>query len=179
MRAWSDAAVAGRSFMTTGPMLEFTVNGAGPGDSLNLNADAKVVDVSLSVRSEVAAVSDIEVIANGTVAKHFRIDRATKSGTLPQKLTYRFQLPLSGSTWFAARAYGEQVAGLPDAEAHTNPIFVLRGEEPIANMASVNWLLARLDERIAKIEAMNFEKKADVLQYYRDCRALLAARLGG
>jgi hypothetical protein len=46
-------------------------------------------------------------------------------------------------------------------------------------MTSVNWLLARLDERIAEIEAMDFEKKADVLQYYQDCRALLAARLGG
>ncbi len=179
MRAWTDGAVAGRSFMTTGPMLDFTVNEAGPGDSLNLDADATVVNVSLSVRAEVATVSDVEIIANGTTAKHFRVDRTTKAGRLPQKLTYQFQLPLNGSTWFAARAYGEQVAGLPDAEAHTNPIYVMRGDTPIGSTASVNWLLARLDERIAEIELMNFKKKADVLQYYRDCRALLAARLGG
>jgi hypothetical protein len=131
------------------------------------------------VRSELSAVSDVQIIANGLPAKHFRIDRTTKAGRLPQQLTYRFQLPLSGSTWFSARAYGEQASGLPDAEAHTNPMYVLRGEEPIANVASVNWLLARLDERIAEIGTMDFEKKADVLQYYQDCRALLAARLIG
>lgn len=179
MRAWTDAAVAGRSFMTTGPMLEFTVNDAGPGDSVKIEAGTQTVDIFLTVRSELSAVSDVQIIANGLPAKHFRIDRTTKAGRLPQQLTYRFQLPLSGSTWFSARAYGEQASGLPDAEAHTNPMYVLRGEEPIANVASVNWLLARLDERIAEIGTMDFEKKADVLQYYQDCRALLAARLIG
>jgi hypothetical protein len=179
MRAWTDAAVAGRSFMTTGPMLTFMVNGSGPGDTINVDADNDAVQVGLVLLSEVATVSDVEIVANGVVVRHFRIDRATRAGDLPQRLSYQFQLPLNGSTWFAARAYGEQVKGLPDAEAHTNPVYVLRGEEPIANMTSVNWLLARLDERIAEIEAMDFEKKADVLQYYQDCRALLAARLGG
>lgn len=179
MRAWTDAAVTGRSFMTTGPMLDFTVNGAGPGESVNVDAGTAMVEVALSLRSEVTPVSDIEIVANGTAAKHFRIDRTTRAGDLPQKLTYHFQLPVSGSTWFAARAYGEQVEGLPDAEAHTNPIYLLRGEEPIANADSVKWLLAKLDERIAEIAAMDFERKPEVLQYFNDCRALLAARIGG
>jgi hypothetical protein len=177
MRAWTDAAVAGRSFMTTGPMLEFTVDGAGPGETVNVDESASTVEVALSIRSEVATVSDIEILANGVAARHFRIDRSTRAGDLPQRLNYRLKLPLSGSTWFAARAYGEQVAGLPDAEAHTNPVYILRGGAPIANSDSVQWLLAKLDANIAEITAMDFEKKSDVLQYYNDCRALLSARL--
>jgi len=179
MRAWTDAAVAGRGFMTTGPMLEFTVNDAGTGETVNVDAGTETVEVALSIRSEVAPVSDIEILANGVAVRHFRIDRTTRAGELPQQLSYRFELPFSGSTWFAARAYGGQVEGLPDAEAHTNPVYVLRGEAPIANADSVNWLLAKLDANIAEIEAMQFENKPDVLQYYNDCRALLASRLAG
>ena len=179
MRAWTDGAVAGRSFMTTGPMLSFTVNGALPGDTLNLESEPAPVEVALTVQSEVAPISDIEIIANGKVLKHFRIDRQTPSGQLPQKLAYHLQLPLSESTWLAVRAHGEQVPGLPNAEAHTNPIYVIRQNKPIADPTSVAWLLSRLDERTAEIEAMNFERRPEVLQYFKDCRALLAARAGG
>lgn len=179
MRAWTDGAVAGQSFMTTGPMLDFKVNDALPGDTLDLEGEPGSVKIGLTVRSEVASVSDIEILGNGKVLKHFRIDRQTPAGQLPQKLSYRLSLPLSESTWLAARAHGEQVPGLPNAEAHTNPIYVILGNKPISDADSVAWLLARLDERTAEIEAMNFERKPEVLQYFKDCRALLAARSGG
>ena len=179
MRAWTDAAVAGRSFITTGPMAQFSVNGAGPGEAVTLPEDATEVDVTLEIRSEIAPVTDIEFIANGTVVKHIPID-AESSHALPQHLAFREQLPVTGSTWFTVRAHGEQTPGLPDAEVHTNPVYVMRGEQPIKNAGSVQWLLGKLDGRIAIIEAMeDFEKKADVLQYFNDCRALLAAKGSG
>ena len=53
----------------------------------------------------------------------------------------------------------------------------LRGEEPIRNKESVGWLLARLDERIEAIEAMDeFEKKGDVLAFFNTCREQLVER---
>lgn len=180
MRAWTEAATAGKSFITTGPVIDFTVNGAGPGAEVVVAEDAETVDVSLHVRSEVAPISDIEFIANGEVIRHFRLDRNTPVYELPQTLRYQLRLPVEGSTWFAVRAHGKHPSGLPDAEAHTNPIYVLREEAPIRNDASVKWLLAKLDERIAIIEEMeDFEKKGDVLAYFQDCRAQLAARFGG
>jgi len=175
MRAWVDAAVAGRSFVTTGPMVEFTVNNAGPGEEVPLKEDATTVDVSLLVRAEVAPITDIECIANGQIVRHFKLDEQSPAYALPQKLRYSFKVPVSGSTWFAVRVHGEQVAGLPDAEAHTNPVYVLRGEEPIRNSASVEWLLAKLDERIAVLQSMEeFDKKAEVLEYFSACRKQLA-----
>ena len=65
-----------------------------------------------------------------------------------------------------------------DAEAHTNPIYVIRGDQPIANTESLAWLLAKLDERIKILESLeDFEKKPDVLQYFNDCRSQLAGKL--
>ncbi len=177
MQAWTDGLVAGKSFFTTGPMVEFTVEGASPGDTVTLDGEATSVTVKLTVRTEVTKIGAIDVMANGKVVKTMRIDGMTPAYELPQRLNYTFKLPLSESTWFAARAYNETSSGLPDAEAHTNPVYVMRGEAPIANTASVSWLLVKLDERIAIIEAMaDFEKKAEVLQFFNDCRTQLASK---
>ncbi|MBX3177678.1 MAG: CehA/McbA family metallohydrolase [Candidatus Hydrogenedentes bacterium] len=174
MRAWIDAAVAGHSFFTTGPMLELTVNGAGPGETLTVDSSVAEVAVSVRARSEVAPIREIQIIANGAIVERF----AASPDRLPQDLTRQVSVPINGSTWIAARAHGEQVEGLPDAEAHTNPVYVLRNGEPITNADSVAWLLDRLDAQIAVIEALeDFPRKQDVLAYYQECRALLAARL--
>lgn len=177
MKAWTSGLVAGRSFFTTGPMLEFTVNSTSPGGELAYEADVESVTVRLTLRSEVAAISAIDVYANGKIAKKIRLDQQTSAYELPQKLNYTFRLPLGESTWFAAHAYGESTPGLPDVEAHTNPVYVIKDGEPIANTKSVQWLLAKLDERIRAVEAMEeFEKKADVLAYFNDCRSQLATK---
>jgi len=154
MQAWTEGLVAGRSFFTTGPMVEFTVDSAPPGDEVQREADAESVTVRLTVHSEVAPISAIDVFANGRVVNSMRIDKITRAYDLPQRLNYTFRLPLTESTWFAVRAYGNSKPSLPDVEAHTNPVYVIRGEKPIANNASVDWLIRKLDEQIAAIEAM-------------------------
>jgi hypothetical protein len=177
MGAWTDGLVAGKSFFTTGPVVEFTVDGAAPGETLQRDEDRSSVVVSVKLRSEIAPVSEIDIIANGNVVRHFRLDKQTPAYALPQRLNYTFKLPLTESTWYAVRAHGETMKGLPDVEVHTNPVYVIRGGQPIANTASVEWLLAKLDERITIIEAMeDFERKGDVLQYFNDCRSQLAAK---
>ncbi len=177
MQAWTDGLVAGKSFFTTGPMVEFSVDGATPGETVTHDESTETVTIRLTVRSEVAAVGAIDVVANGAIVRKIRLDQQTPAYELPQRLNYTFKLPLTESTWFAVRAHGESMAGLPDVEAHTNPVFVMKGEAPIANNGSVDWLLAKLDERIASLQAMDdFEKKADVLAFFNDCRVQLAAK---
>ena len=79
--------------------------------------------------------------------------------------------------WVSARAHGEQLEGFPDAEAHTNPVYVIRNGKPIRHSESVEWLLKKLDERIANHTARDFEKKEQVLAYFKACREQLASRL--
>jgi hypothetical protein len=99
--AWFAALKAGHTFVTTGAMLEFTVNGkiagseieAKPGDMLRIKAAAS---------GEAVAPRYLEVVQQGNVV------RSTKSGTL------EFTLPVTASTWIAARCFG----------AHTTPVYV-------------------------------------------------------
>ena len=65
--------------------------------------------------------------------------------------------------------------GRPDAEAHTNPIYLtIDGKLPYAT-ADVDWLIARVDELITALDKRKFEEKPMALEFYRKSRAKLVA----
>ena len=77
MRAWTDAAVAGRSFITTGPMVEFhrERRGAG-GRRWHWPKMPPRWTSALFVRSEVAPITDIECIVKRKSRAAFPARRA-------------------------------------------------------------------------------------------------------
>jgi hypothetical protein len=49
-------------------------------------------------------------------------------------------IELSHSSWIAARAFGQAPSGAPDAESHTNPVYVdLNGRAPYDRDLSIAW----------------------------------------
>lgn len=127
---WIDGIRHGRTFATNGPLLFLTVNGQPPGTEVRLDASEDRVLV------EARAVCNygldcVEIVSNGGVVKHIE----AKGGQTEVACAERVRL--KGSAWFAARTRG-RVA--PDAyggiapwnlHAHTSPIYVLSGNEPI------------------------------------------------
>ncbi len=80
------------------------------------------------------------------------------------------ELAVDSSTWIAVRATAKSGQGREDVEAHTNPIYVqLEGSRPIRR-ASVEWLLTKLDGRIADNAARTFEEKRRILDYLNKSR---------
>ncbi|MEZ6061451.1 MAG: CehA/McbA family metallohydrolase [Planctomycetaceae bacterium] len=65
MENWLDGLANGRTFVTNGPILQLSVNGAEPGDSLSAESDS--VRVKAVVESHVP-FDHVEIIVNGTVA---------------------------------------------------------------------------------------------------------------
>ena len=103
---WTDAVVAGRSFFTTGPLLEFLVNGAGPGDTVVVAQSASELQINVAMTSAVAPVEAIDIIANGRVVKRLSVE----SGSLPQRVTVRTTIPCVESMW-VGRAGAWQAVG--------------------------------------------------------------------
>jgi hypothetical protein len=170
--SWAQAVVDGKSFVTTGPLPTLTVDGKEPGDTVQVDADTKTVSVALQLASEVAVVNTVEILVNGAVA----FSRTVPAEGPVTRIEIAKNLPLTGSAWIAARAYHQREDGLPDVEAHTNPVYVIQDDQPVRRAESARWLLAKLDERIGLIEAMDFAEKGDVLALFRASRAKLAAR---
>ena len=109
--AWVKSLKAGRSFVTNGPMIEFTANGKFLGDTIVLSAPG---EVRVQASAEAATpLSKIEVVHNGAVVAAREIESSARSAALDQTV----QIQKSG--WLGARVYG---AG--GSQAHTSPIYV-------------------------------------------------------
>lgn len=169
---WLRAAAAGRSFFTTGPLLLLEVAGKRPGSIIEVAEDLPTrLKTKIRVRSEVAPVTHVDLVINGRVEQTLRVPRQTSTG---RWLEMTAELNLTESSWIAASAYSSSATGNPDAEAHTNPVYVYRGKQRPYAAADLNWLLAKLDGRIAFHTKRKISTgKEQVLRYFERARAKL------
>jgi hypothetical protein len=133
--------------------------------------------VRVRVRSEVAPVSRVEILVNGVVWKTRDVpgDRGRGEWFEVEEI-----VPVSQSSWIAARAASSGPTAKADAEAHTNPVYVeLHGKAPYA-VQDLDWLLAKVDGQIAQTQRRQFDEQLRVLDYYqRARRQLLEIREAG
>ncbi len=130
---------AGRSFVTTGPFLDFRVDGFAPGEVVDAG------DRELEIRlASAVPVERVEVLVNGEVV--FEDEGLTSPG----KKSYSGRVTLPAGGWIAARARGGATRW-PAMDsypfAHTAPLWIGRvgSTDPDAARASARELLAWLD----------------------------------
>jgi TolB protein len=140
MKSYVDALRQGRSFVSSGPQLDFTVAGVGPGGVVTKGGQ---VEWKLDAYSAVA-VQKVEVLVNGKVV--WRGDGLSAPG----KRTYGGKISVPAGGWVAARVYGGPPAW-PSQEsypfAHTSAIWFKRvgSTDPAAVRAAASDLLRALD----------------------------------
>jgi putative membrane-bound dehydrogenase-like protein len=168
---WLKAAAEGRSFVTTGPLLLLEVDGERPGGAIRLSGPgAHRVRVRVRVKSHVAPVQTVQVIALGKVVFAEAVapeDQMGRWAELDQTID------LDHSSWIAARAFGLTRTGAPDAEAHTNPVYVDIGDKAPYNRDSLDRLIGQLDGQMALHRKRDFAEKARVLDYFQKSRDIL------
>ncbi len=136
------ALKAGRSFVSTGPMLDFHVGRAGPGQVVPRGSGTQAW--TLSVHSAVP-VDTVEIVVNGAVVERLAGFAAPGS----KSYSGTIQLPVGG--WIGARASGPPTRSWPAMDsyafAHTAPVWIARvgSTEPGARMTAARDLLRALD----------------------------------
>lgn len=167
-RAFVETLAAGRSFATSGPMLFLTVEGKKPGEILRFDGKAdRTLRLDARVYSPQHSVRNLDLIVNGRVVER-RFDAAGRS-----EWSLGHLLPLHGSCWIAAHAYGDG-----GTEAHTNPIYVYVDNQHPFDATSARHILTRLDSSIAAITlpavaARLNELKTELQRHIRDRRSAL------
>ncbi len=171
MEAWLRGMARGESFFTSGPLLLLEVDGNRPGAQiLKSGAGPHLITVSIRVRSEVAPVTHVQLIANGRVVREMKVPASVgKGGWLELEQT----IQVDESAWVAARAYSLSRLGTPDAESHTNPVYVyLDGRAPY-EQSSLDALVTAIDEQIAVHKKRTFPEQAKVIAYFEHSRDIL------
>jgi len=168
---WLAAVAAGRSFFTTGPLVLLEVDGEKPGAQLHqAGAGPHRVRARVRVRCEVTPVTDVDLIVNGRVVANRRLTRAEGQGSW---IELDHELALTESSWIAARAYSNAPIKQPDAEAHTNPVFVYLDNRAPFQRAALDAWVARIDQQIALHTKRVFAERAKVLAYFQRARDVL------
>ncbi len=137
--AYLAALKAGRSFVTTGPLLDFEVGDGRPGDAVPGGGTEWTLDLHSAV-----AVARVEILVNGEVvwSDHGLDAAGTRS--------YGGRLTLPAGGWVAARAVGS-VTRWPAMNsypfAHTSPVWIeaVGSTDPAAAQRAAQELLRMLD----------------------------------
>lgn len=186
-QTWIDALKHGRTFVTTGPMLSFSVNEQDIGSELHLQSGDEV-----SLEAEVRApfgqypVEKLELVQNGKVIAVQHNDAGADS------IKISMPAQISTSSWFAARAYGPEILpyngwqamsaamgpmakGTP-VMAHTSPVYVNIPGSNIWSMEDAAFLAQKCDEAIAWArETARFHNEAqrdEIIALYKKAKSV-------
>ena len=147
--AWAAGQKAGRSFVSTGPMLELTVDGKRIGSTLRL-AKAGRVKVQAKANAQFP-LNKVELIVNGQVVQTLKL--------ADDKLSAKLDGPLDLKTtgWIALRASGPAAPPLAPRGlwAHTSPVYVEIPDELPDARGDAAYFLKWIDRLEADLKKRN------------------------
>lgn len=136
-RAWLSALKAGRTFVSNGPLLSFTVDGHSAGADITLPAGVHPLTARISLRSSVP-VEQLEIVANGVVLAPIPLSRDSTRADV------EIPLPVTRSAWLTLRAWSRRSHGaVLDVYpfATTSPIYVTVAGQPIRSPQAAQYFV--------------------------------------
>ena len=143
---WIRGLDEGRSFVTTGPMLQARANDRWPGASFGLDG-ATALRLRADARSE-HPLEAIELIENGELVRRFAPTNRREADGYSNALTFEHRPQRSG--WIVWRCFERR----PDGRlryAHTAPWhFTVPGRPLLPRREQIEWLVASVKTEIAR-----------------------------
>lgn len=146
---WIRALKQGRTFFTSGPLLEFNLNALGPGETLKLPAGG----ASITIKAQVWAFTPL---ARVSIYRNGRVWREVPLGK--DRLGARIQetVRIDESAWFSLTAEGPAGSHPLDAlypQAATSAIRVYVGEQKIRSRESAEYFVRWIDKLLGMADA--------------------------
>lgn len=142
---WFDAIKQGRTFVTNGPMPQLSVNGAGPGESVDLRRGQSVqVNATVAGDPGWSSPKRLELIHRGRV-----VASESSPNADCERLSIHRELRIDDGGWIAVRAFGHD-----GSETHTTPVYVTVGEDWHGDRQSVPSLVDKQLAVLHEIEHM-------------------------
>jgi hypothetical protein len=156
-KGWVDAIRGGRTFVTNGPLLRFSVNGAQPGEEVRLPESGGVLAIEAGYES-IVPVRKLELFLNGKSMDVQKTVRVQRSG------------------WITLRATGPASHPVDDAEivAETSPVYISCGGRPVRSRSDAEYFIRWIDDVARQAEQhpgwRSSEQKRHVLAQFAEAR---------
>jgi hypothetical protein len=171
---WIEAVRAGRTFVTSGPLLNFTVNGQPPGAVLDVPAGA-AVRVRAEVRS-LRPLARLEILANN------RLVAGVDVSDTPAQAVVEAEVSLPQGGWLVARCWGPYDDALEDWHAaQSSPVYVqVEGRRPPADPAAVARFAEQLQQMLRWVaeeaRCEDEQQRQRLAAVFQEARATLLGR---
>ena len=159
---WCKNVAAGRTFHSGGPILRFTVDGHGLGDTVRVSGNGGTVEVEATAES-ILPIHTLEVVHNG------RVVASTEEKNGARKLHLRASVRVEGHSWLAARVSGPNYfdsvhhhdSWVRGIFAHTSPIYVAAGGEwRMFDSEVATYMLTLVEGSLAYIRELSPRRRA-------------------
>jgi len=138
---WFAGLEAGHTFVTSSPMMEFTVEDKLPGDALELDAPKTVrIHAAASVNPTLDKLHSLEVLRFGKPIK-------TVTAEEGKALEADFDFEVNESAWLALRVNGAISRG------HSNAVYITVAGAPFWDTSNLDAELARAENVLKQMEA--------------------------
>jgi len=158
-RRWLEGLDAGRSFVTTGPMLFATVDGQPPGTELQRTSDRTQVSIEAEVVSE-RPLERIELVRSGGTIEALAVQgEPTEVGAWRYVIRHRTTAGRTG--WLALRAIERGEDGRRRF-AHTAPWHVVVDDRPLVpRRAAAEYFAGQLERELERNRGVLFGEAFD------------------
>ena len=149
--AWSAAVRAGRTFATSGPVIELSVDGHEPGDVVALPASGGRLEARVRVRAAQRIIGAVELVVNGRV-----VAREDAPGSTDD-LRLAADVDIRAGAWIAARSRSDHEihsAFETSMAAHTSPVYVEVKDRPLFDDRQAESILEVIDGTVRWLETM-------------------------
>ncbi|RJP16682.1 MAG: hypothetical protein C4520_18030 [Candidatus Abyssobacteria bacterium SURF_5] len=142
--AWNEAIRRADTFVTTGPLLEFAVDGNPPGARIHMSRAGGRVNVTWKAASVTMPMSRVELVVNGEIRESEAADSGEAEGTWPVAITK--------SSWLALLVRGHYPGDPEVIVAHSSPVMIqLEGSQFLAAADAVT-ILEQIEGALAYID---------------------------
>lgn len=174
---WGKAVRAGRTFTTSGPLIEMQVEGKEPGDEIRLPSGGGTLEVEAKVECA-WPLHRLEIVVNGQVAAY------ESSAAGARALTLRRKLKVKGSSWIAARCGSNlQVNHCWPIHlgAHTSPVYITVGGREMFSPSDATYMLTLIDGGLTYLDTLSIrydeERHRAMKAMFEKARERLHSRL--
>ncbi|MHB1131625.1 MAG: CehA/McbA family metallohydrolase [Chloroflexota bacterium] len=168
--SWAQAVRAGRTFTTTGPLLDLRVEGLAPGDTITLPRGGGTFAVEANAES-LQPFDELQIVVNGKVVL------STTPAAPGRSCTLRGEVSVGGSAWVAARCSGRGRLWHEwpmHVAAHTSPVYLVAGGQDLFSPADAAFMLTLIEGGLTWLDTLAVEPPGE--RRWRNRKVLEDAR---
>jgi len=155
--AWKEAIRRRETFVTYGPLVEFTVDGHPMGQRIAMSTNGGTVDVTWEVASITVPMTRVELVVNGEIRESVAVDS--------WKAASNWSVQVDKSSWLALLVRGHYADKPEIVAAHSTPVMIdVAGSQMIAAADAVT-ILEQIEGALAYLDTVG--TRADDRAYKR------------